>query len=381
MNFDLSEDERLVQQTARDFADRVLRPRAAEFDRTGSIPREVLSQMAELGFMGMLIPEEHGGSGLDNFCLALVQMEVNRACASTGVTMSVHNSLFASPLIRFATGAQKKAILPKAARAEWIGAYSLSEPGSGSDAGALRATAVRKGGHWVLNGTKNFVTNGGIADIFIVFARTHPDPALKTKGISAILVERTAKGLVVGKHESKLGIRGSTTTELAFQDCQVPLENLVGGENEGFKVAMVTLDGGRIGIAAQAVGIAQACLDASIKYAKERRQFGKPIGEFQAIQWKLANMATDIDAARYLVLRAARLRDEGKPHVVEASMAKLFAADMVNRHASEAVQIHGGVGYVKEFSVERYFRDAKITEIYEGTSEIQRMVIARTLLK
>ena len=381
MNFDLSEDERLVQQTARDFADRVLRPRAAEFDRTGSIPREVLSQMAELGFMGMLIPEEHGGSGLDNFCLALVQMEVNRACASTGVTMSVHNSLFASPLIRFATGAQKKAILPRAARAEWIGAYSLSEPGSGSDAGALRATAVRKGGHWVLNGTKNFVTNGGIADIFIVFARTHPDPALKTKGISAILVERTAKGLVVGKHESKLGIRGSTTTELAFQDCQVPLENLVGGENEGFKVAMVTLDGGRIGIAAQAVGIAQACLDASIKYAKERRQFGKPIGEFQAIQWKLANMATDIDAARYLVLRAARLRDEGKPHVVEASMAKLFAADMVNRHASEAVQIHGGVGYVKEFSVERYFRDAKITEIYEGTSEIQRMVIARTLLK
>jgi len=381
MNFDLSEDERLVQQTARDFADRVLKPRAAEFDRTGSIPREVLSQMAELGFMGMLIPEEHGGSGLDNFCLALVQMEVNRACASTGVTMSVHNSLFASPLIRFATDAQKKAILPKAARAEWIGAYSLSEPGSGSDAGALRATAVRKGGHWVLNGTKNFVTNGGIADIFIVFARTHPDPALKTKGISAILVERTAKGLVVGKHESKLGIRGSTTTELAFQDCQVPLENLVGGENEGFKVAMVTLDGGRIGIAAQAVGIAQACLDASIKYAKERRQFGKPIGEFQAIQWKLANMATDIDAARYLVLRAARLRDEGKPHVVEASMAKLFAADMVNRHASEAVQIHGGVGYVKEFSVERYFRDAKITEIYEGTSEIQRMVIARTLLK
>ncbi|HEU4338445.1 MAG TPA: acyl-CoA dehydrogenase [Planctomycetota bacterium] len=381
MNFDLSEDERLVQQTARDFADRVLKPRAAEFDKNGSVPREVLAQMAELGFMGMLVPEDYGGSGLNNFCLALVQMEVNRACASTGVTMSVHNSLFTSPLIRFGTEAQKKSLLPRLAKGELIGAYSLSEPGSGSDAGALRATATRQDGHWVLNGTKNFVTNGGIADIFIVFARTHADPSLKTKGISAILVERGAKGLSVGKHESKLGIRGSTTTELAFQDCRVPAANLLGNENEGFKVAMTTLDGGRIGIAAQAVGIAQACLDASIKYAKERRQFGKAIGEFQAIQWKLANMATDIEAGRFLVLRAARLRDEGKPHIVEASMAKLFAADMVNRHATEAVQIHGGVGYVKEFGVERFFRDAKITEIYEGTSEIQRMVIARNLLK
>ena len=381
MNFDLSEDERLIQQTARDFADRVLKPRSAEFDRAGSVPREVLSQMAELGFMGMLAPEEFGGSGLNNFCLALVQMEVNRACASTGVTMSVHNSLSMSPLIRFGTDAQKRAFIPRLCKAEWIGAYSLSEPGSGSDAGALRATAVRDGDHFVLNGTKNFVTNGGIADLFIVFARTHADAAMKTKGISALLVERTAKGLIVGKNEHKLGIRGSTTTEIAFQDCRVPVANLLGVENEGFKVAMVTLDGGRIGIAAQAVGIAQACLDASIKYSKERRQFGKPIGDFQAIQWKIANMATDIDAARFLVLRAARLRDEGKPHVVEASMAKLFASDMVNRHATEAVQIHGGVGYVKEFSVERYFRDAKITEIYEGTSEIQRMVIARNLLK
>jgi butyryl-CoA dehydrogenase len=381
MNFDLSDDERLVQQTARDFAEKVLKPRAAEFERAGSVPREVLSQMAELGFMGMLTPEEYGGSGLNNFCLALVQMEVNRACASTGVTMSVHNSLLTSPILRFGNEQQKKTVLGKLARAEWIGAYSLSEPGSGSDAGALTATAKRDGDHYVLNGTKNFVTNGGIADLFIVFARTHPDPAMKTKGISAFMVERTSRGLVVGKNESKLGIKGSTTTELAFQDCRIPATNLIGAENEGFKIAMITLDGGRIGIAAQAVGIAQACLDASIKYAKERKQFGKAIGEFQAIQWKLANMATDIDAGRFLVLRAARLRDEGKPHILEASMAKLFAADMVNRHASEAVQIHGGVGYVKEFSVERYFRDAKITEIYEGTSEIQRMVIARALLK
>jgi len=381
MNFDLSEDERLVQQTARDFADRVLKPRAAEFDRTGSIPREILTQMAELGFMGMLAPEEYGGSGLNNFCLALVQMEVNRACASTGVTMSVHNSLLMSPILRFGTEAQKRGYLPRLCKAEWIGAYSLSEPGSGSDAGALRTTAVRDGKHYVVNGTKNFVTNGGIADLFVLFARTHADPAMKTKGISAFLVERSAKGLTVGKHESKLGIRGSTTTEVSFQDCRIPAESLLGEEHGGFKVAMVTLDGGRIGIAAQAVGIAQACLEASLKYAKERRQFGKPIGDFQAIQWKLANMATDIDAGRLLVLRAARLRDEGKPHILEASMAKLFAADMVNRHASEAVQIHGGVGYVKEFNVERYFRDAKITEIYEGTSEIQRMVIARNLLK
>ena len=381
MNFDLTGDELLVQQTARDFADRVLKPRAAEFEKAGVVPRDVLAQMAELGFMGMLAPEDLGGSGLNNFCLALVQMEINRACASTGVTMSVHNSLVLSPLLRFGTEAQKRALVPRLCRTEVIGAYSLSEPGSGSDAGALRTTAVRDGGDVVLNGTKNFVTNGGIAGLFLVFARTHPNPALKTKGISAFLVEAPAKGLTVGKNESKLGIRGSTTTELALQDCRIPAANLLGAENEGFKVAMVTLDGGRIGIAAQAVGIAQACLDASVRYAKERRQFGKPIGDFQAIQWKLANMATDIDAARFLVLRAARLRDAGKPHILEASMAKLFAADMVNRHATEAVQIHGGVGYVKEFQVERYFRDAKITEIYEGTSEIQRMVIARNLLK
>ncbi|MBI4564551.1 MAG: acyl-CoA dehydrogenase [Planctomycetes bacterium] len=381
MNFELSDEEKLIQQTARDFADRVLAPRADEFDRAGDIARDILTQMAELGFMGMLAPEAYGGSGLNNFCLSLVQMEINRACASTGVTMSVHNSLMQSPLIAFGTEAQKRRYLPKLTRAEWIGAYSLSEPGSGSDAGALAATASREGDAYVLNGTKNFVTNGGTADLFIVFARTHPDRELKTKGISAILVERTTPGLRVGKHESKLGIRGSTTVELSFQDCRVPAENVLGEENQGFKIAMHTLDGGRIGIASQAVGLTQACLDASIKYAKERRQFDRPLGEFQAIQWKLANLATDLQAARWLTLSAARLRDQGQPHTMEASMAKLFAADMVNRHASEAVQIHGGVGYVREFRVERYFRDAKITEIYEGTSEIQRMVIARHLLK
>jgi alkylation response protein AidB-like acyl-CoA dehydrogenase len=381
MNFDLTEEERLIQETARDFADRELAPRAAAIDRSGEIPRELLSKMAGLGFLGMLAPEELGGAGLDNLCLALVQIEINRACASTGVTMSVHNSLFQSPLLRFGTEAQKKALLPRVTRGELIGAYSLSEPASGTDAGALLTTAKADGDHYVLNGTKNFVTNGSFADVYIVFARTNPDPALKHEGISAILVERSTPGLTVGKPEKKMGIRGSSTTTLFFDQARVPKANLLGKEGEGFKIALHTLDGGRIGIAAQAAGIAAACLEASVKYAKERQQFDRPIAEFQAIQWKLAEMATDLDAAKLLIFRAARLRDAGVSHNREASMAKLFASTMVNRHANQAVQIHGGVGYIRDFPVERYFRDAKITEIYEGTSEVQHLVIARSLLK
>jgi butyryl-CoA dehydrogenase len=381
MNLLPTEEEELVRQSAREFADREVAPRAAEIDRTGEIPREILSKMAELGFMGMLAPEEYGGAGLNNYCLALVQLEINRACASTGVTLSVHNSLAQAPILRYGTEEQKRRYLPRLTRAEWIGAYSLSEPVSGTDAGALLTTARREGDHYVLRGTKNFVTNGGIADLFIVYARTNPDPALKHEAISAILVERGTPGFTVGKPEKKMGIRGSSTTTLYFEDCRVPAENLLGREGEGFKIAMNTLDGGRIGIAAQAVGIARACLDASVAYAKERRQFGRPIADFQAIQWKLAEMATDIEAATFLIYRAARLRDAGLPHTREASMAKLFAASMVNRHATQAVQIHGGVGYVRDFPVERYFRDAKITEIYEGTNEVQRMVIARHLLR
>jgi len=381
MNFTLSEEELLIQQTACEFADKELAPRAAAIDRSGEIPREILQKMAELGFMGMLAPESYGGAGLNNFCLALVQLEINRACASTGVTLSVHNSLCQSPLIRFGNEAQKKQYLPRLARAEWIGAYSLSEPASGTDAGALLTTAKRDGDDYVLRGTKNFVTNGGIADLFVVYVRTTNDPAKKHEAISALLVERGTKGLTVGKPEHKMGIRGSTTTTLFFEECRVPRANLLGKEGEGFKIAMNTLDGGRIGIAAQAAGIAQACLDESVKYAKERKQFDEPIGNFQAIQWKLAEMAVDIDAARMLTLRAARLRDADQPHTKEASMAKLFASTMVNRHANQAVQVHGGVGYIKDFPVERYFRDAKITEIYEGTSEVQHMVIARSLLR
>jgi alkylation response protein AidB-like acyl-CoA dehydrogenase len=381
MNFSLSDEEELVRKTAREFAEKELAPLAASIDRTGEIPRGILSKMAELGFMGVITPETYGGAGLGNFLLAVIQLEINRACASTGVTMSVHNSLSQSPLLKFGTEAQKTKYLPRLARAEWIGAYSLSEPASGTDAGALLTTAVRDGDSYVLNGTKNFVTNGAIAHLFVLFARTNPDQSVKQQGISAFLVERGLKGLVVGKPEHKMGIRGSSTTTLFLDAVRVPRENLLGQEGEGFKIALSTLDGGRIGIAAQACGIAMACLDASVKYAKERRQFDQPIANFQAIQWKLAEMSTDIDAARLLILRAARLRDEGKPHTTEASMAKLFASTMANRHATQAVQIHGGSGYIRDFPVERHFRDAKITEIYEGTNEVQHLVIARSLVK
>lgn len=381
MNFELSAEEQAIQEAARDFADKRLAPLAAKIDRDHRVPREILSEMASLGFMGMLASEEYGGAGLNNFCLALAQLEINRVCASTGVTMSVHNSLVQSPLLKFGSEQQKRSILPKLTEASWMGAYSLSEPGSGTDSAALITSATREGAHYVVNGSKNFVTNGGFADLFIVFVRTHPDRSLKHKGISALLVERGTKGFTVGNDENKLGIRGSSTVSLFFEDARVPLTNLLGAEGEGFKIAMHTLDGGRLGIAAQSAGIAQGCLDASLKYSKERRQFDQPISEFQAIQWKLADMAVDIDAARLLILRAARLRDAGLPHTKEASMAKLFASEMVNRHASQAVQLHGGNGYIRDFAVERYFRDAKITEIYEGTSEAQRLVIAKHLLK
>jgi len=381
MNFTLSQEEALIQQTAREFADKELAPLAPSIDQKGEIPKDILSKMGSLGFLGMLTPETYGGVGLTNLALALVQLEINRACASTGVTMSVHNSLCQSPILKYGTDEQKQKYLPRLARGEWIGAYSLSEPVSGTDAAALITTAVRDGGDFVINGAKNFVTNGGFADLFILFARTNQAPEAKQSGISAFLVERTSKGLTVGKSEKKMGIRGSSTTTLFFDSCRIPAANLLGKEGEGFKIALSTLDGGRIGIASQATGIAMACLDASIKYAKERKQFDRPMRDFQAIQWKIAEMATDVDAAKLLIYRAARMRDAGEPHTKEASMAKLFASTMANRHANQAVQIHGGVGYIKDFPVERYFRDAKITEIYEGTSEVQRIVVARSLLK
>ncbi len=380
MDFDLTEEQRMVREAAREYAREVLAPRAAELDRTGEFPLENFREAARRGFAGMLVPEDLGGTGLGNLALALVLIEVNRACASTGVTLSVHNSLVSGPLLHFGSEEQKRRWMPRLASGESLGAYSLSEAASGSDAAALRCTAVPDGGDWVLNGTKLWVTSGSHADLFLVFARTDPSVS-NAKGITAFVVERGAKGLRVSRKEDKLGIRASSTTELVLEDCRVPGADLLGTPNEGFRIAMHTLDGGRIGIASQAVGIAEACLEASVKYAKERRQFGKPIAQFEPIQWKLAEMAAKIEGARLLTLRAAWLKDRGGPHAFEASVAKLEASRAANWCARQAVQVHGGAGYLVDFPVERYFRDARITEIYEGTTEIQKIVIARHVLR
>ncbi len=379
MQFPLTEEQRLIQETARNFADNEIAPVADRHNREGAFPLELVKRMSELGFMGMLVPEAYGGVAAGNFCLVLALEEVNRACASTGVTMSVQNSLVCAPIVHFGNEALKQKYLPKLASGASMGAYALSEPGSGSDAAGLVTNAVKDGDSYVLNGTKNFITTGAEADIVIAMVRT--DPTHKTRGITAFIVESDWKGFNVGKKEDKLGLRSSSTVQLVFEDLRVPASNILGDVGMGFKIAMHTLDGGRIGIAAQACGIAQACLDASLKYAEEREAFNQPIGKFQAVQFKLANMATKLEAARLLVYNAARLKDEGQPHGKEAAMAKLFASEMSNEAAREAVQIHGGAGYLEDFPVERYFRDARITEIYEGTSEIQRIVIARHLLK
>ena len=379
MQFPLTDEQRLIQETAREFADHEIAPVADTHNREGKFPAELVKRMGELGFMGMLVPEVYGGNGAGNFALVLALEEVNRACASTGVTMSVQNSLVCAPIVHWGSEVVKKKYLPKLASGEALGAYALSEPGSGSDAAGLVTSAVKDGDSYVLNGTKNFITTGAEANFVIAMVRT--DPAHKTRGITAFVVESDWKGFAVGKKEDKLGLRSSSTVQLVFEDMRVPASNILGEIGSGFKIAMHTLDGGRIGIAAQAVGIAQACLDASVKYAEEREAFDQQIGKFQAVQFKLANMATKLEAARLLVYNAARLKDAGEPHSKEASMAKLFASEMSNEAAREAVQIHGGAGYLEDFPVERYFRDARITEIYEGTSEIQRIVIARALLK
>jgi alkylation response protein AidB-like acyl-CoA dehydrogenase len=379
VQFTLTEEQRMIQQTAREFADAEIAPAADRHNREERFPLEIVKQLGKMGFLGMIIPEQYGGSQAGNLALVLALEEVNRVCASTGVTMSVHNSLVASPIVHWASEELKREYLPRMATGEILGAYALSEPGSGSDAAGLVTSAVRDGNDFVLNGTKNFITTGAEADIVIVMART--DPSHKTRGITAFIVEKDTKGYHVGKKEQKLGLRASSTVQLVFEDARVPARKVLGEVGGGFKIAMHTLDGGRIGIAAQAVGIAQACLDASVKYAEEREAFDQQIGKFQAVQWKIANMATRIEAARLLVYNAARLKDEGKPHGKEAAMAKLFASETANEAAREAVQIHGGAGYLEDFPVERYFRDARITEIYEGTSEIQRIVIARHLLK
>jgi alkylation response protein AidB-like acyl-CoA dehydrogenase len=375
----LTEEQELAQRAARDFATDKVLPRAAEIDEEGKIPPELLREMGALGFMGTYVPERYGGSGLDAVSNALILEEINRACASTGVVLCTHVSLAVDPILHFGSDAQKAKYLPKLARGEWIGCFALSEPAAGSDAAAMRTTARRDGDGWILNGTKNFITNGSLANVAIVFAQT--DATKKKKGIAAFIVEKSTPGFSVGKLEKKLGIRGSDTAQLVFQDARVPAANLLGEAGSGFRIALSTLDGGRVSIAAQAVGIARACLEDSLAYAKQREAFGKKVADFQAIQWMLADMATEIDAARLLTWRAAALKDAGEDYILAAAEAKLFASDVAVKAARDCVQIFGGYGYLKDFPAERHYRDAKITEIYEGTSEIMKLVIAEEILK
>ena len=375
----LSEEQELTQRAARDFATEKVLPRAAEIDEQGKIPPEILREMGALGFMGTYVPERYGGAGLDAVANALIVEEINRACASTGVVLCTHVSLAVDPILHYANDAQKETYLPKLARGESIGCFALSEPASGSDAAAMRTSARRDGDHWILNGTKNFITNGSLSNVAIVFAQT--DPAKKRKGIAAFIVEKGTRGFSVGKLEKKLGIRGSDTAQLIFEDARVPVANLLGEVNDGYKIALSTLDGGRISIAAQAVGIARACLEDALAYAKQREAFGKKVADFQAIQWMLADMATEIDAARLLTWRAATMKDAGEDYILAAAEAKLFASDVAVKASRDCVQIFGGYGYLKDFPAERHYRDAKITEIYEGTSEIMKLVIAEEILK
>ncbi len=374
----LSEEQELVQRTARAFATEKVLPRAADIDEKGAIPEELIAELGQLGLMGIFVAERWGGAGLDTVSYVLAMEEVNRACASTGVIMTVSNSLVCGPLLDRGTDAQRERWLRPVASGRSIGCFALSEPASGSDAAAMRTSAKRDADAWVLNGTKNFITNGVSADVVVVFAQT--DPAKRHKGIAAFVVEKPTPGLSVGKIERKLGIRGSDTAQLVFEDVRVPDDQVLGAIGDGFRIALDTLDGGRIGIAAQAVGIARACLEDSLAYAKQREAFGKPIAEFQAIQWKIADMATEIDAARLLCWRAAATKDAGGDYAAEAAMAKLFASDIAMKAARECVQIFGGYGYLKDFPAERHYRDAKITELYEGTSEIMKLVIAEDML-
>lgn len=379
MFFKLSDEHEMIRKMVRDFAKNEVEPTAAERDEEERFDRELFDKMAELGLTGIPWPEEYGGIGSDYLAYVIAIEELSRVCASVGVTLSAHTSLAGWPVYKFGTEEQKQKYLKPMAQGEKIGAYGLTEPGSGSDAGGMRTTAKLNGDHYVLNGSKIFITNGGIADTYIVFAVT--DPESKHKGTSAFIVEKDFKGFSVGKKESKLGIRSSPTTEIIFEDCIVPKENLLGQEGEGFKIAMMTLDGGRNGIAAQAVGIAQGALDASVAYAKERQQFGKPIAMQQGIGFKLADMATTVEASRLLTYQAAWLESVGLPYGKESAMSKLFAGDTAMKVTTEAVQVFGGYGYTKDYPVERYMRDAKITQIYEGTQEIQRLVISRMITK
>ncbi|MED3549453.1 acyl-CoA dehydrogenase [Cytobacillus praedii] len=379
MNFQLTEEHEMIRKMVRDFAKNEVAPTAAERDEEERFDREIFDKMAELGLTGIPWPEEYGGIGSDYLAYCIAVEELSRVCASTGVTLSAHTSLAGWPIYKFGSEEQKQKYLKPMAQGEKIGGYGLTEPVSGSDAGGMKTTARLKGDHYILNGSKIFITNGGIADIYVVFALT--DPSSKHKGTTAFIIEADFEGFSVGKKEKKLGIRSSPTTEIIFDNCKVPVENVLGEVGEGFKIAMMTLDGGRNGIAAQAVGIAQGALDASIEYAKERVQFGKPIAAQQGIGFKLADMATSVEASRLLTYQAAWLESEGLPYGKESAMSKLLAGDTAMKVTTDAVQIFGGYGYTKDYPVERFMRDAKITQIYEGTQEIQRLVISRMLTK
>ena len=376
MDFALTDAHAMLRKSVHEFAEREIRPKSLEYDESQQYPMDWARKMAELGLLGIFVPEKFGGSGLDSVSYAIAIEELSWGDASAGVIAAVNNGLACEPILRFGTDAQKETYLPKLATGEWMGAYCLTEPGSGSDAAAMRTTAKLDGDDWVLNGTKIFVTNALHARLLVVYAKTGEGKY----DISAFLVPKPSKGLSDLKKENKLGIRASDTMMLGFEDCRVPRENLLGTQGKGFNIALATLDGGRIGIAAQALGIAQAAYDEAVKYAKERQQFGQPIANFQATQFKLADMATEIDAARLLTHRAAWLKDQGVRHTYESSVAKLYASEVAHRVVDHALQIHGGYGFVKDYLVEKLYRDQRITELYEGTSEVQRLVIARSVL-
>ena len=378
MDFELTEEQRMIRDTAAAFVAKEVKPHAHQLDRDAVYPSELIRRLGALGFMGMCIPQEFGGAGTDFVSYVIAMEEISKAWASLSVVMSVNNSLICAPILRFGSADQKNRYLAPLARGKWLGCYALTEPGAGSDAGSIQTRAKRVGADYVLTGNKIFTTNGSHAHIALVYAVT--DPSKGKKGISAFLVETNTAGFVVGKLEDKLGLRSSDTASITLDNCHVPKINLLGKEGDGFRIALATLDAGRVGIAAQALGIAQACLDESLAHAQERQQFGQPIANFQAIQWMLADMSTEIDAARLMTYRAAWLAQAGKTITKEAAMAKLFASEACNRIAYKALQIHGGYGYIKDFAVERFFRDARITTLYEGTSEIQRLVIARRLI-
>jgi butyryl-CoA dehydrogenase len=379
MKIELSEEQKLLRENVRRFAAEVVAPRAKEIDETGEFPRSFYDQAGELGLAGVAVPEEYGGAGMDAIAYCLIIEEISRVCATSGVILSVNNSLVCDPILKYGTEEQKKEFLTLLASGAKLGCFALTEPGAGSDPAALRTTARRDGDDYILNGNKIFITNGTDADVALVFASI--DLEKKHKGITCFIVPADTPGYSHGTHEFKLGVNASGTTELAFSDMRIPARYRLGGDGEGFRVAMSTLDGGRIGIAAQAVGIAQGAFEEALKYSQQREQFGQHLSDFQAIQFYLADMATEIDAGRLLTWKAAWAKENQKRYTLEAAQAKLYASEMAQRVTNKALQIHGGYGYTKEYNVERFFRDARITEIYEGTSEVQKMVIADWVLK